>query len=156
MPVIRQQGNPVTFFQFQETQCAAETVYTLIELSVGKAAIGKHIIDSQFVGMHTGPFEHQLADHGCILLKFWIHISKEEQFKRFKAREEEPHKQHKITEDDWRNRDRWQDYEFAVDQMISRTSTRHAPWTLVSGNNKPYARIQILKTFCKTMKQALE
>jgi polyphosphate:AMP phosphotransferase len=101
-------------------------------------------------------FEQQLTDHGSILLKFWIHISKDEQLKRFKAREEEPHKQHKITEDDWRNRDRWQDYELAVDQMVSRTSTRHAPWTLVSGNSKPYARIQILKTFCKTMKQALE
>ena len=101
-------------------------------------------------------FERQLAEHGSILLKFWIHISQEEQYQRFKAREQEPHKQHKITEEDWRNRDKWHDYELAVDQMVSRTSTQHAPWTLVSGNNKPYARIQILKTFCKTLKQALE
>ena len=75
--------------------------------------------------------------------------------RRFKAREKEPHKQHKITEDDWRNRERWHDYEIAVDQMVSHTSTRYAPWTLVSGNDKPYARIQILKTFCKNMKRAL-
>ena len=95
-------------------------------------------------------------EHGCIMLKFWIHISQEEQFERFKARERELHKQHKITEDDWRNREKWHDYELAVDQMVSRTSTRRAPWTLVAGNNKPYARIQILKTFCETMEQALE
>jgi polyphosphate:AMP phosphotransferase len=101
-------------------------------------------------------FEKQLADHGCIVLKFWIHISKEEQMRRFKAREEQPHKQHKITEDDWRNREKWHDYELAVDQMVSRTSTRHAPWTLVSGNDKRYARVQIIKTFCKAMKTALE
>jgi polyphosphate:AMP phosphotransferase len=101
-------------------------------------------------------FEQQLVEHGCIVLKFWIHISQEEQMKRFKARQLEPHKQHKITEDDWRNREKWHDYEIAVDQMVSHTSTRHAPWTLVSGNNKPYARIQILKTFCKTMEKALE
>ena len=101
-------------------------------------------------------FEQQLVEHGDIVLKFWIHISENEQLLRFKAREQEPHKQHKITDDDWRNRDKWHDYEGAVDQMVSRTSTRHAPWTLVSGNNKPYARIQILKTFCKSMERALK
>ena len=100
-------------------------------------------------------FEQQLVEHGSIVLKFWIHIDNEEQMRRFKAREKEPHKRHKITEDDWRNRDRWHDYEIAVDQMVSHTSTRYAPWTLVAGNDKPYARIQILKTFCKNMKRAL-
>lgn len=101
-------------------------------------------------------FEQQLVEHGSIVLKFWIHISKEEQIQRFKAREKELHKQHKITEEDWRNREKWHEYEEAIDQMVSRTSTSHAPWTLVSGNDKPYARIQILKTFCKSMKNALE
>lgn len=101
-------------------------------------------------------FEQQLVEHGSIVLKFWIHISKDEQMARFKSRELEPHKQHKITEDDWRNREKWHDYEVAVDQMVSHTSTRHAPWTLVSGNDKPYARIQILKTFCRAMSQALD
>lgn len=100
-------------------------------------------------------FEQQLVEHGSIVLKFWIHIDNDEQMRRFKAREKEPHKRHKITEDDWRNRERWHDYEIAVDQMVSHTSTRYAPWTLVSGNDKPYARIQILKTFCKNMKKAL-
>ena len=101
-------------------------------------------------------FEEQLVNHGCIVLKFWIHIGKDEQMRRFKAREQEPHKRYKITDEDWRNREKWHDYEVAVDQMVSHTSTRHAPWTLISGNDKPYARIQILKTFCKTMKQALK
>jgi polyphosphate:AMP phosphotransferase len=101
-------------------------------------------------------FEKQMADHGCIVLKFWIHISSEEQMNRFKARELQPHKQHKITEEDWRNREQWHAYELAVDQMVSHTSTRHAPWTLVAGNDKRYARVQILKTFCKAMKDALE
>lgn len=101
-------------------------------------------------------FERQLAEHGVILLKFWIHISKEEQEKRFQSRLETPHKQHKLSDDDWRNREKWHEYELAVDQMVSHTSTRHAPWTLVAGNNKPYARIQILETFCNTISLALE
>jgi polyphosphate:AMP phosphotransferase len=101
-------------------------------------------------------FERQLVGHGSILLKFWIHISKEEQLRRFKAREVQAHKRHKITDDDWRNREKWHDYDLAVDQMVSKTSTIHAPWTLVAGNDKPYARIQILKKFCKTLEKALD
>jgi AMP-polyphosphate phosphotransferase len=101
-------------------------------------------------------FEQQLVEHGSIVVKFWIHISADEQMRRFKAREQQPHKQHKITEDDWRNRDKWHQYELAVDQMVSHTSTEHAPWTLVAGNDKPYARIQILETFCDAMTRALE
>ncbi len=101
-------------------------------------------------------FENQLVEHGVILLKFWIHISEDEQEQRFLARQETPHKQHKLTQDDWRNRDKWHEYELAVDQMVSHTSTHQAPWTLVAGNDKPYARVQILKTFCQTIRQALE
>jgi polyphosphate:AMP phosphotransferase len=100
-------------------------------------------------------FERQLVAHGCILLKFWIHIGADEQIARFRAREQEPHKQHKITAEDWRNREKWHEYELAVDQMVSHTSTAHAPWTLVAGNDKPYARVQILKTFCNTLKRTL-
>lgn len=101
-------------------------------------------------------FERQLVEHGGILLKFWIHISKDEQEKRFLSRQNTAHKQHKLTEDDWRNREKWHEYELAVDQMVSHTSTRHAPWTLVAGNSKPYARIQILETFCETISSALD
>ena len=100
-------------------------------------------------------FEQQLSDHGAIVLKFWIHISPEEQLKRFEERQKQPHKQHKITEEDWRNRDKWHDYELAVDEMVAHTSTYHAPWTIVAGNDKRFARIQILKTFCRNMEEAL-
>jgi polyphosphate kinase 2 (PPK2 family) len=101
-------------------------------------------------------FERQLVEHGIILLKFWVHISADEQEQRFLARQNTPHKQHKLTDDDWRNREQWHAYELAVDQMVSRTSTRHAPWTLVAGNSKPYARIQILETFCREIGAALD
>lgn len=101
-------------------------------------------------------FESQLAEHGMVVMKFWIHISKDEQLARFKLREQTPHKQHKITEEDWRNRERWGDYELAVHDMVTHTSTSHAPWTLVAGNDKHYARVQILKTYCKRLEEALD
>jgi polyphosphate:AMP phosphotransferase len=100
-------------------------------------------------------FEEQLVEHGSIVAKFWIHISPEEQLRRFKEREETPRKQYKITPDDWRNRDKWHDYELAVEDMVAHTSTARAPWTLVAGNSKYYARIQILKTLCKALRAAL-
>jgi polyphosphate:AMP phosphotransferase len=101
-------------------------------------------------------FEEQLVEHGTLVLKFWLHISPEEQLARFKAREEIAHKQHKITEEDWRNRDRWHDYSLAVNDMVARTSTHFAPWTLVAGNDKKFARIQILKTVCKHLERTLK
>ena len=101
-------------------------------------------------------FEEQLVDHGAVVLKFWIHITDEEQYARFKQREETPHKQHKITEDDWRNREKWHDYEVAVHDMVTHTSTSYAPWTLVAGNDKRFARIEILRTFCEQLEKGLD
>ena len=101
-------------------------------------------------------FEEQMTDHGTVLLKFWVHISKKEQLARFKLREETPHKQHKITDEDWRNREKWHDYELAVHDMVTHTSTLASPWTLVSGNDKRHARIQILQTFCDRLAERLE
>ncbi|MFT4614291.1 MAG: polyphosphate:AMP phosphotransferase [Bacteroidia bacterium] len=101
-------------------------------------------------------FEQQLVSHGCIVLKFWLHISKDEQLARFEARQEEPRKQHKITDDDWRNRKKWPAYEAAVEDMLQQTDTSIAPWTVIAGNNKRYARVEILKTFCDTLSAALE
>lgn len=101
-------------------------------------------------------FETQLSDHGVVLCKFWIHISPDEQLERFRAREVTPHKRHKITADDWHNREKWRDYELAVEDMVAHTSTVDAPWTLVAGNNKRYARIQILKTLCQRLEAALD
>ncbi len=100
-------------------------------------------------------FEAELADHGVILLKFWVHISPEEQLKRFKEREKTPWKHHKITPEDWRNRKQWKAYKVAVDDMFEQTSTTPAPWTIISGNDKRFARVQVVKTFCKTLEKAL-
>jgi len=100
-------------------------------------------------------FEEQLLEHGIILNKFWLHISKEEQLRRFKEREKTPWKMHKITEEDWRNRDRWNDYEHAINDMIVHTSTEFAPWKLIPANDKRVARVEILKTLCQRLEEAL-
>ncbi len=100
-------------------------------------------------------FEAQLVEHGAIVVKFWLQITPEEQLKRFREREETPHKRYKITPEDWRNRDKWALYAEAVEEMVAKTSTDYAPWTLVAANNKRYARIQILKTLCKAIEAAL-
>ncbi len=101
-------------------------------------------------------FEEQLTENGIILMKFWIHISQDEQLRRFKDRENVPYKQYKITDDDWRNRDKWPQYKEAVNEMVARTSTKDATWTLVEGNNKRYARIKVLRTICDTLSEALK
>jgi len=100
-------------------------------------------------------FEEQLVDHGIVLLKFWLHIDQDEQLRRFQERETTPWKRHKITDEDWRNREKWDDYKRAADEMIARTNTSYAPWTLVAGNDKHYARIEVLKTIHEAMKAAV-
>jgi AMP-polyphosphate phosphotransferase len=101
-------------------------------------------------------FEEQLVRNRTVVIKFWLAISKDEQLKRFKEREKIGFKRFKITEDDWRNRDKWELYEQAVCDMIDRTSTEIAPWTLVEANNKWHARIKVLKTVCNRIEKALE
>ncbi|MCG8558435.1 MAG: hypothetical protein MI824_01435 [Hyphomicrobiales bacterium] len=100
-------------------------------------------------------FETQLIEHGIVLLKYWIHITEDEQLARFKAREETAYKSWKLTPEDWRNREKWPDYEAAVHDMVQYTSTRHAPWVLVEGNDKRFARIKVVRTFCDTLAAAL-
>ena len=100
-------------------------------------------------------FEEQLVEDGMVLGKFWLHISKAEQLRRFKQREEVAFKRYKITPDDWRNRAKWEQYGAAVNEMVRRTSTKSAPWTLVAGNDKKFARIQILKTICRSLEEVL-
>lgn len=101
-------------------------------------------------------FEKQLIEHRVVLCKFWLHISKEEQYRRFKKREQIPYKRFKITAEDWRNREKWEAYRSAVNDMVTRTSTDPAPWTLVAGNDKRHARIQVLKTVCDRLEAALQ
>jgi polyphosphate:AMP phosphotransferase len=100
-------------------------------------------------------FEEQLVENGSILLKFWLQTSEEEQLKRFQDRENTSYKQYKITDEDWRNREKWPKYKIAVNEMVARTSTEYAPWTLVEGDDKPFARIKVLKTICERLRSAL-
>ncbi len=100
-------------------------------------------------------FEEQLTSHGIVMFKFWLHITPEEQLARFKAREEIPYKRWKLTDEDWRNREKWELYEEAVSDMVERTSTAYAPWTLVEGNDKRFARVKVLQTVCERLEAAL-
>ena len=100
--------------------------------------------------------EQHLVSHGTILLKFWLHIDKDEQLRRFKSRQEDPSKNHKITDADWQNREAWDDYEVAIDEMLARTHTAHAPWIIVESNNKKYARIKVLQTVTDAMEDAMQ
>lgn len=100
-------------------------------------------------------FEHSLLQHRVVLVKFWLTIGKDEQYTRFKQRETVAFKRFKITAEDWRNREKWDAYEAAVCDMVDRTSTAAAPWTLVEANNKYFARIKVLKTLCEAVELAL-
>lgn len=100
-------------------------------------------------------FEQELSDAGIVVAKFWLAISENEQLARFKAREETAYKQFKITDEDWRNRLKWDAYAAAAGDMIDRTSTTAAPWRLVAAEDKYFARIDVLKTLCKRLKKAL-
>ncbi|MBF2993010.1 hypothetical protein HKT22_09300 [Pseudomonas aeruginosa] len=91
-------------------------------------------------------FEEQLSEYGIIVVKFWLAIDKQTQMERFKEREKTPYKRYKITEEDWRNRDKWDQYVDAVGDMVDRTSTEIAPWTLVEANDKRFARVKVLRT----------
>ncbi|MBF0306731.1 MAG: polyphosphate kinase [Alphaproteobacteria bacterium] len=101
-------------------------------------------------------FEEQLARYGMVVVKFWIHISKDEQYRRFKGREETAYKRWKLTDEDWRNRSKWDQYEMAVNEMVERCSTSNAPWTLVEGNDKNFARLKVLRTVCERLKRRLK
>lgn len=101
-------------------------------------------------------FEWELYQHGAVLRKFWLHISKEEQLRRFEARQSTPEKQWKITEEDWRNREKWPQYYQAVNDMLQKTNTAYAPWTVVEADNKKYARLKVLYTVIEAMEEALE
>lgn len=100
--------------------------------------------------------ERDFTDAGAIVIKFWLQIDKDEQERRFKARQENPEKQWKITDEDWRNREKWEQYEEAVNEMLLRTSTPDAPWIVVEGNCKYYARIKVLETVVNAIENRLK
>jgi polyphosphate kinase 2 (PPK2 family) len=101
-------------------------------------------------------FEEQLVRNNTVVVKFWLSISKEEQLRRFEERQKTGFKRFKITDEDWRNREKWEDYEMAVCDMVDRTSSEMSPWILVEANDKNFARIKILKTLCERIEAALK
>lgn len=100
-------------------------------------------------------FEEQLVDNGILLLKFWLHIDQDEQLERFQKRLETPEKRYKITDEDYRNREKWPAYEQAINDMLAHTDTAVAPWHLVPANSKHWARVQILETVRDALRKAL-
>jgi polyphosphate:AMP phosphotransferase len=105
--------------------------------------------------LEINEFEDQLTRHGAVVMKFWLHVSPEEQLRRFKDREKTAYKRHKITDEDWRNRKRWDAYAQAIDEMVARCSTPRAPWTLIPANDKKLARIRVLEEFVTRWEKAL-
>ena len=101
-------------------------------------------------------FERQLTDFGSLVFKFWMHISKQEQLNRFRERERTNYKTWKITDEDWRNRGKWEDYITAAEEMLLKTSTPEAPWTLVEANDKYFARIKSLRTVAEKLRRELK
>ena len=101
-------------------------------------------------------FERQLYDWGAVVVKFWLQIDSEEQLRRFRERQDDPAKQWKITDEDWRNREKWPQYETAVNDMLRYTSTDFAPWNIVEGNDKKYARVKTLKIINRMIEKRLE
>jgi polyphosphate kinase 2 (PPK2 family) len=101
-------------------------------------------------------FEKQLAEFGTAIIKFWLHIDQEEQLRRFEARQQTPEKAWKITDEDWRNREKYEQYRVSVVEMLQRTSTTYAPWTILEANCKLYARVKALRTVAETLEDALE
>ena len=100
-------------------------------------------------------FERELVDFGTILFKFWLHIDPDEQLRRFESREGDKRRSWKLTDEDWRNRDKWPQYGEAVDEMLLKTSTLYAPWEVIEGNSKLYARVKILRIMVERLSQAL-
>ncbi len=101
-------------------------------------------------------FERELSQSGMVVMKFWMQIDKDEQLRRFTDRQNTPEKQWKITDEDWRNREKWDLYEAAVDEMIQKTSTVYAPWTIVEGNDKRFARLKVLETVIERLKEEIK
>lgn len=100
--------------------------------------------------------EKQIYDHGSLVLKFFVTIDKDEQLKRFKDRQRNPDKQYKITDEDWRNREKWDQYIGAMNEMLERTNSNYAPWIIVEGNCKKYARIKVMEEYIKACKNHLK
>ena len=111
--------------------------------------------DWQRAYVEINEFEKELSDWGAVIIKFWVQIDKDTQLERFQERQNNPEKQWKITDEDWRNREKWEQYEEAVNEMLIRTSTEYAPWIVVEGNDKYYARLKVLETVIDALEKRI-
>ena len=125
-----------------------------ISSNCAKTELAVDFLNATF-GADVDLYDDLLVNAGAIVLKFWMQIDKDEQARRFKARQENPKKQWKITDEDWRNRDKWPEYARAADEMFLRTSTEDAPWHVVPAENKKYARLMVLRIYRDALKRAL-
>jgi polyphosphate kinase 2 (PPK2 family) len=100
-------------------------------------------------------FERTLTAEGMILVKFWMHVSPDEQLRRFEDRAQDPLRSWKLTDEDWRNRERRDDYETAIEDMLTKTDKKRAPWKVIPGDDKPYARVAVLEHVCHTLETNL-
>ena len=112
--------------------------------------------DWQRAYVEINEFEKELADWNAVIVKFWVQIDKDTQLARFKERENTPEKRWKITDEDWRNREKWDLYEEAVNEMLQKTNTVYAPWHILESNDKKYARIKALKTVIEAIEKKME
>lgn len=112
--------------------------------------------DWQRAYVEINEFEKELADWGAVIVKFWVQIDKDTQLERFNERENTPEKKWKITDEDWRNREKWDLYEAAVNEMLAKTNTTYAPWNILESNDKKYARIKALKTVIDAIEEKLK
>ncbi|MDR3282929.1 MAG: hypothetical protein LBS92_04890 [Candidatus Methanoplasma sp.] len=123
----------------------------LVERAEGLCTEGEYLRSPKEIN----DFERVLADNGAIVVKFWMEITQDEQMKRFKKRMKDPMKQWKITDDDWRNRSKWDTYSECIDAVLEATDTAHAPWTVVESNDKKYARLKVLHTVADILRKEL-
>lgn len=112
--------------------------------------------DWQRAYQEINEFESQLCEFGTVLFKFWVHISPEEQLKRFEERKANPFKAYKLTDEDWRNREKWEEYRLAAEEMFRKTSTIIAPWHIIPGNSKKFARINTLEIITDRLKKEID
>ena len=139
-------------FNLRVLQEAADTSVPLLERLEGFCTEK----DWQRAYNEINEFERQLTDWGAVVLKFWIHIDQDTQLQRFNDRQNTPEKQWKLTEEDWRNREKWPQYEEAIDEMLQKTSTENAPWFIIESNDKKFARIRALRIVIDALEKACE
>ena len=112
--------------------------------------------DWQRAYQEMNEFERELSEWGAVVLKFWVHIDPDTQLARFHERENTPEKRWKITAEDWRNREKWPQYEEAVNEMLQKTSTEYAPWHIIESTDKRYARLKAIRIVIEALEKALD